>query len=172
MDRSRALDQEEVERFISTLGDYQPALPDALVAHYLSRAGFATDDIRVQRLIALAAQKFLADVANVAIAYSRLRAGAAPAPHGARAKAAAREPKVCLTVDDLERALREYGVHLRKPPYFADNVTAGMPEPAPVSVAASGGIGAKQGAAAAADGAAAGGGGASAATSAQKPPAK
>lgn len=130
MDRSRALDQEEVERFIGSLAEYQPALPDELVRHYLSRAGFVTDDVRVQRLVALAAQKFLADVANDAIANSRLRAAAAPAPSGARAKAAAREPKVCLTVEDLERALREYGVNMRKPPYFADSVTAGMPEPA------------------------------------------
>jgi transcription initiation factor TFIID subunit 10 len=135
MDRSRALDHDEMEKFIGSLTEYQPALPDALVRYYLSRAGFATDDVRIERLVALAAQKFLADVANDAIANSRLRADAAPAPHGARAKAAARDPKITLTVDDLERALREYGVNLRKPPYFADSVTAGVPQPDPAAAA-------------------------------------
>jgi transcription initiation factor TFIID subunit 10 len=128
MDRSRVLDQEEVEKFVASLADYKPAIPDELVRYYLSRAGFVTDDVRVERLIAVAAQKFIADIANDAIANSRLRAAATPAS-GSRAKAAAaRDPKVTLTVDDLERALREYGVNLRKPPYFADSVSAGLPD--------------------------------------------
>jgi transcription initiation factor TFIID subunit 10 len=128
MDRSRVLDQGEVEKFVASLADYKPAIPDELVRYYLSRAGFVTDDVRVERLIAVAAQKFIADIANDAIANSRLRAAATPAS-GSRAKAAAaRDPKVTLTVDDLERALREYGVNLRKPPYFADSVSAGLPD--------------------------------------------
>lgn len=126
MDRSRALDHEETDKFLASLTDYSPAIPDALVRYYLSRAGFTTDDVRLERLIAVAAQKFLADVANDAIAHSRLRvAGSAPT------RKQAKDPKVTLTVDDLERALREYGVMLRKPPYFADNVAAGAPEGGP-----------------------------------------
>lgn len=34
---------------------------------------------------------------------------------------------VSLRTDDLEKALREYGVPLHKPPYYADSVTAGLP---------------------------------------------
>lgn len=127
MDRSRVLDQDEVETFLAELADYQPAFPDSLVQYYLTRAGFVTDDIRIQRLVAVAAQKFIADVANDAIANSRLRAAAAPAPHGSRAKTS-RDPKITLTLDDLELALRDYGVNLKKPPYFADTLTAGVPE--------------------------------------------
>lgn len=129
MDRSRDLDPEEVEKFIGSLSEYQPALPDELVRYHLSRAGFQTDDVRIVRLVALAAQKFVADVANDAVASSRLRA--APTGGSTRSKAAARDSKVSLTVDDLERALRDYGVNLRKPPYFADSVSAGVHEAVP-----------------------------------------
>lgn len=119
----------ETEAFLSSLSDHTPALPDALVTHHLARAGFTTSDERVTRLVGFAAQKFLADVANDAIANSRLRADAAPAP-SSRLKAAARDGRLRIGVDDLERALREYGVELRKPQYFADCTTAGAPEKA------------------------------------------
>lgn len=119
------LEREDLEKFICSLDEYQPAIPDELIRHHLSRAGFQTDDPRIERLISLATQKFIADIANDAICQSRLRAASGPAP---RKAAAIREPKIVLTLDDLERALREYGVHLRKPPYFADSVDAGAPE--------------------------------------------
>lgn len=56
--------------------DYQPTVPDALVSYYLSRSGFVTSDTRVIRLIGLAAQKFIADVGNDALAQARLRMAA------------------------------------------------------------------------------------------------
>lgn len=120
------VEREELEKFLASLSDYQPALPDELVRHYLSRSGFTTDDVRVERFIALAAQKFLADIATDAISHARIRSTNSSAHR--KSNAAAREAKVTLTVDDLERALREYGVSLKKPPYFADSVTAGAPE--------------------------------------------
>lgn len=131
MDRSGAMDREELEKFLASLSDYKPAIPDELVRHYLSRAGFTTDDVRIERFISLAAQKFLADIANDAIAHSRLRQNSAPASR--KGNAAAKDTKVTLTVDDLERALREYGVVLKKPPYFADSVSAGAPDPVSLS---------------------------------------
>lgn len=121
------LNQDEVEAFLADLAEYQPVFPDSLVQYYLSRAGFVSDDVRVHRLVAVAAQKFVADIANDAIANSRLRAASAPVPHGARTKLA-RDPKIVLSLDDLELALREYCVDLKKPPYFADSLTAGIPD--------------------------------------------
>lgn len=134
MDRSRSLDRDEVEKFVSSLGSMECAIPDELLRHYLSRAGFATDDPRLERLIALAAQKFIADVAHDAISHSRLRQIANAPP---TKKKIERDPRIVLTVDDLERALHECGVMFRKPPYFADSLTAGAPEPAQVQKPAS-----------------------------------
>lgn len=118
---------EEMDAFIKSLQTYTPAIPDALVRQYLARSGFQTSDVRIERLIALAAQKFLADVSNDAFSHARLRQGSMPAPK----KASARDVKLTLTIDDLERAFRDYGVNLCKPPYFADSVSAGAPEPVP-----------------------------------------
>jgi len=72
--------------------DYQPTVPDALVTYYLSRAGFVTSDQRVIRLIGLAAQKFIADVGNDALAQARLRMAAESA--GGRGGKAARQGAV------------------------------------------------------------------------------
>eukprot|EP00168_Porphyra_purpurea_P003590 TRINITY_DN1418_c0_g1_i4.p2 TRINITY_DN1418_c0_g1~~TRINITY_DN1418_c0_g1_i4.p2 ORF type:complete len:158 (+),score=30.92 TRINITY_DN1418_c0_g1_i4:106-579(+) len=90
MDRSRATDRDEVERFLATLSDYQPTVPDALVTYYLSRAGFVTSDQRVIRLIGLAAQKFIADVGNDALAQARLRMAAESAGGGGEGRAPGR----------------------------------------------------------------------------------
>lgn len=135
MDRSRATDRDEVERFLATLADYQPTVPDALVSYYLSRSGFVTTDTRVIRLIGLAAQKFIADVGNDALAQARLRMaaegatgrGGKAARGGGAATGLGVDTRMTLTTDDLEKALREYGVPLHKPPYYADSVTAGLP---------------------------------------------
>lgn len=110
------LEREELEKFVSALTDYRPAIPDELVRHHLARAGLETSDVRVERLIGLAAQKFIADIASDAIAQSGIRTRSARKP---------RDAKIVLTLDDLERALREYGVVLKKPAYFADCVSAG-----------------------------------------------
>lgn len=137
MDRTRTLDGDELEKFVGSLGSLRCAIPDELVRHYLARAGFRTEDVRLERLIALAAQKFLADVANDALAHAKLR-GAAQANPAQRKRGPGSTPLV-LTVDDLERALREFGVPYRKPPYFADTPEAGAPAPAPTPTAPSGG---------------------------------
>lgn len=125
MDRNNSLTARDLDMFLQSLKTYSPVIPDAVLRHYLSQSGFKTNDVRVERLIALATQKFLADVSNDALAHARLRQSSMPAPK----KNAAKDAKLTLTIDDLERALRDYGVNLCKPPYFADSVTAGAPDP-------------------------------------------
>lgn len=131
MERFPGVENDEMEKFVVSLGDLKPAFPDELVRVYLARTGFQSDDLRLDRYVALAAQKFLADIANDTIGHSRMRQNAA----ASKSKTAAgKDSKLTLTVDDLERALRDYGVMLRKPPYFADSVNAGVPENPPPGV--------------------------------------
>jgi len=110
-------DASEVEDFIASLDDYQPTIPDEVTSYYLNRTGFVCTDVKMKRLIALAAQKFISDIANDALQYCKLR-------HQASQSKA--KQKLVLTMDDLSRSLKEYGINLRKPEYFADRPTAGV----------------------------------------------
>ena len=58
---------------MSSLEEYTPTIPDAVTMHFLSTAGFQTDDPRIVKLVSLAAQKFVSDIANDALQHCKLR---------------------------------------------------------------------------------------------------
>ncbi|RUO95422.1 transcription initiation factor TFIID 23-30kDa subunit-domain-containing protein [Jimgerdemannia flammicorona] len=59
--------------FLIMMDNYTPVIPDAVTDYYLSRTGFDCDDLRIKRLLALAAQKFIADIATDAYQYCKIR---------------------------------------------------------------------------------------------------
>jgi len=112
------------------LDDYEPLIPNEVTDYYLQRVGFECDDIRLKRLLSLAAQKFVSDIASDAYQHARIRTNAQPASRGrqppsdrAAATSGASAPlkdrtKTILTMDDLGAALTEYGITARKPDFF------------------------------------------------------
>eukprot|EP00871_Galdieria_phlegrea_P004954 jgi/Galph1/545/GphlegSOOS_G5212.1 len=108
-------DTDQIEQLLESLENYQPAFPDALVRYYLGKAGFQTNDLKAERLIALAAQKFVADVANDALNHSKLR------QQSQTTSKKGKDNALVLTLEDLSKALAEYGIHLKKPPYYVDS---------------------------------------------------
>lgn len=54
-------------------GEFAPIIPDAVTDYYLAKNGFETNDVKIKRLLALATQKFILDVAQDAFEYSRIR---------------------------------------------------------------------------------------------------
>lgn len=107
--------------FISQLEDYSPTVPDAVTAYYCQSAGFEATDPRVLRLISIAAQKFISDVANDALQHCKTRTNNAPNSHGAGKNVKApnnKDRKYTLTMEDLSPALSDYGITVRKAHYF------------------------------------------------------
>lgn len=108
---------DELLNFFKTLDDYTPTLPDSLTAHYLSQAGLHTSDPRIIRLVSLAAQKFITEVASDALTHSQMRgnpAGGSSASGNKKSK----EKKNCLRMEDLQPALADMGIQVKKPAYY------------------------------------------------------
>ena len=93
---------EDLSEFIKHLEDYDPAIPDVVVQHYLN---LRSDDKRVVRLIALAAQKFIADIVSDSLQHCKL---------GEKKK----DKRHVLTKEHLSAALAHHGISIRRPDYF------------------------------------------------------
>jgi len=71
---------------LQALDGYAPLIPDEVSDYYLERAGFQCDDVRLcvclangrKRLLALATEKFVADIASDAFQYARIRTNVGP----------------------------------------------------------------------------------------------
>ncbi|KAF7503473.1 hypothetical protein GJ744_003702 [Endocarpon pusillum] len=76
-----------LREFLSKMDDYAPIIPDAVTSHYLTVSGLPPPNpsdptgtstnstpLPLARLLALATQKFIADIAADAYQYSRIRA--------------------------------------------------------------------------------------------------
>ncbi|EGN96531.1 hypothetical protein SERLA73DRAFT_58704 [Serpula lacrymans var. lacrymans S7.3] len=109
--------------FLLLLDDYEPLIPNEVTDYYLQRVGFECEDVRLKRLLSLAAQKFVSDIAADAYQHARIRTNAA----GGRARAnqplsgpgsAKDKTRTTLTMDDLSAALAEYGINSRKPEFY------------------------------------------------------
>lgn len=108
--RSQAV--QPLSDFLQQLEDYIPTIPDAVTAFFLNSSGFDASDPRVLRLISLASQKFISDIANDALQHCKVRSSNQPS------KTKGKDRRYTLTMEDLSPALAEYGITVRKPHYF------------------------------------------------------
>ncbi|ERN05871.1 hypothetical protein AMTRI_Chr10g231270 [Amborella trichopoda] len=116
-------DEAALIEFLSSLMDYTPTIPDELAEHYLGKSGFQCPDIRVTRLVALATQKFIAEIANDALQLCKARQSAVVKDKRDKLQ---KDKRLILTNDDLSKALREYGVNMKRQEYFAESPSTGM----------------------------------------------
>ncbi|KAI9205231.1 transcription initiation factor IID TAF10 subunit [Polychytrium aggregatum] len=96
------------------MDDFAPIIPDAVTDYYLEKAGVQCSDQRIKRLLGLAAQKFVADIATDALQYSKIRQGS----QGKERKMGLKDRKTVLTVEDLSAALGDYGINVKKPDFY------------------------------------------------------
>lgn len=107
--------------FLQQLEEYTPTIPDAVTAYFCQTAGFEASDPRIVRLISIAAQKFVSDVANDALQHCKTRTSNAPGSHASSKNQKAqnnKDRKYTLTMEDLAPALSDYGITVRKAHYF------------------------------------------------------
>jgi len=102
------------------LDEYEPMIPNEVTDFYLQRVGFECEDVRLKRLLSLAAQKFVSDIAADAYQHARIRTNAAGGGRGRGAGTSTTrdKTKTVLTMDDLSAALSEYGINSKKPEFF------------------------------------------------------
>lgn len=101
---------------LSALDSFNPVIPDALLDYHFTRAGLQCDDVRMKKLVALVAQKFVTDVATDALAHQRLRQSRG-ASSGTLPGAGMSGKKTVLTMEDLTAALSERGIDVKRPFY-------------------------------------------------------
>ncbi|OCH93652.1 transcription initiation factor IID, TAF10 subunit [Obba rivulosa] len=108
--------------FLLMLDDYEPLIPNEVTDYYLQRVGFECEDVRLKRLLSLAAQKFVSDIAADAYQHARIRAnatGGRSRANQATGPASIRDKtKTTLMMEDLSAALAEYGITSRKPEFY------------------------------------------------------
>lgn len=114
LSNTRTLGQ-PLSEFLMTLEDYTPTIPDAVTSSYLASAGFEASDPRIVRLVSIAAQKFISDIVNDALQHCKMRG----ANTVQSSKNKTKDKRFTLTMEDLAPALAEYGIVVRKPPYFS-----------------------------------------------------
>ncbi|THG08690.1 hypothetical protein TEA_025491 [Camellia sinensis var. sinensis] len=89
--------------FLASL-NYTPTIPDQLVEHYLAQSGFQCPDVRLIRLVAVATQKFIAEVATDALQQCKARQAAVVKDKRDKQQ---KDKRLILTMEDLSKALRE-----------------------------------------------------------------
>mmetsp|Transcript_23601 Transcript_23601/g.40598 ORF Transcript_23601/g.40598 Transcript_23601/m.40598 type:complete len:134 (-) Transcript_23601:448-849(-) len=124
MDSFRSPEDLTIEDMLACMDEFVPTIPEELVQYYLQRTGFNCPDPKVTRLISLAAQKFVADIANDAIQYTKIRQQATRTQsRGHQGK----DKRLILSMEDLMSSLKNHGVNVRKPEYFADSLAPSAP---------------------------------------------
>ncbi|KAJ1641302.1 transcription initiation factor TFIID subunit 10-like protein [Pavlovales sp. CCMP2436] len=106
----------EVEDLLAAMESFVPTIPEEVTHHYLRQSGFQTSDERIVRLVTLAAQKFASDVVQDSLQRCKWRREAL------RGKDRI-DGRLVLATEDLTEALKEHGVTVVKPLYYADRDT-------------------------------------------------
>jgi hypothetical protein len=91
----------EMSDFFAALDKYHPTVPDAVVLHHLSKSGVNVKDPRIARLVALAADKFLAE-----IIYESKQSAILKKRNKGKDKRKLEEISECLQLSDLNQALQ------------------------------------------------------------------
>jgi transcription initiation factor TFIID subunit 10 len=103
----------EFNELTKKLESFVPMIPISVIDSYLEKCGIETMDENVKKTISLMSHKFLTDVAVCSFQYHKIFAKAQQ-----KDKRFPREKKITLTIQDLEKALGELGIDIKRPSYY------------------------------------------------------
>lgn len=112
----------EVEDLLAAMDTFVPTIPEEVTQHYLRQTGFQTSDERIVRLVTLAAQKFATDIVQDSLQRCKWRREAM------RGKDRVDDRRLVLSTEDLSESLKDHGVTVVKPLYYADRQVDGAQE--------------------------------------------
>ena len=104
----------DLYRFLEDLDEMAPTIPDQYTNSVLKTVGVSEPDVRVTRLISLAAQKFMQQIADDCFKVQANKLAALPKDEKLRKI----NQRVVLTTETLGEVLSEYGVSVKKPSLF------------------------------------------------------
>ncbi|KAL6120920.1 hypothetical protein NUSPORA_02259 [Nucleospora cyclopteri] len=107
------MDNEEFQKLKEKLVKYTPIVPDNIIDYFMEKNGVATTNESVKKLIALMSHKFLTDVAINAFQFHKINVKAK-----SKDKRFAKEKRITLQVEDLEKALEDMGIDITRPHYY------------------------------------------------------
>lgn len=102
-------DREEIIQFMQIVERYKPTIPESVVNYYLNKSGCATTDPKVLKLVALAADKFLAETIYDAKEQSLLKANNPKYKRKADASST-----LALDIYDVEGSLSQANIFWRR----------------------------------------------------------
>lgn len=105
--------EDEFNEFKQNLNEYTPLLPESVMEHFMEKAGVASSDPSIKKLVSLLAHKFVTDVAVSSFQYHKINQKAAQ-----KDKRFAKEKKPTFQLVDLEKALEEIGINISRPYYY------------------------------------------------------
>ena len=108
------ISETDLYRFLEDLDDMAPTIPDQYTNSVLKTVGVNTPDVRVTRLISLAAQKFMQQIADDCFKVQANKLAALPKDEKLRKI----NQRVVLTTETFGEVLSEYGVSVKKPSLF------------------------------------------------------
>ncbi|CAJ0587955.1 unnamed protein product, partial [Mesorhabditis spiculigera] len=104
----------DLREFLNSIDEFVPAIPDSVTQYYMHRAGVDSADPRIVRLISLATQKFISDIALDCQQQARMKGlGVRPSK-----RSTDKNVKYTLTPELLETVLQEYGMTMPRAPYY------------------------------------------------------
>ena len=103
---------EVLEDLLERVEDYNSVIPDSVTSSILQGVGVDNQNSEVTRLISLAAQKFISDIAVDALTHNKMRQSMCGK------KSSRKEKKFVMNTEDLMEALKDKGISVKRQPYY------------------------------------------------------